>query len=61
MKQSTTILIVLFVMDTLTAQKNKKISGNGNLTTIQRTILDYDHIAISGSFDIDLVEGSEGK
>lgn len=61
MKQSTTILIVLFVMGTLTAQKNKKISGNGNVTTIQRTTLDYDHIAISGSFDIDLVEGSEGK
>ncbi|MCM4151278.1 DUF2807 domain-containing protein [Arenibacter sp. N53] len=61
MKQSTTILIILFAMGALTAQKNKKISGNGNVTTIERTTSDYDHIAISGSFEIELVEGREGK
>ncbi|MCK0145002.1 DUF2807 domain-containing protein [Arenibacter sp. F26102] len=61
MKQSTTILVILFFMGLLTAQKNKRISGNGNVTTIERITSDYDHIAISGSFDIELVEGSEGK
>jgi hypothetical protein len=61
MKQSTTILLTIFIIGALAAQKNKKISGNGNTTTIERTTSDYDHISISGSFDIELVEGREGK
>src|SRR5690606_1875980 len=59
--QLTSILILLLAIGPLGAQRNKKISGNGNVTTIERTTSDYDHIAISGSFDIELVEGIEGK
>lgn len=40
---------------------NNKISGNGNVVTETRTTSDYDAIKVSGSFDVDLVSGKEGK
>jgi hypothetical protein len=40
---------------------NEKIKGNGKVTTDTRTTADYDAIKISGSFDVDLVAGKEGK
>lgn len=60
-KKLTTILLALLVLGLLNAQKNKSISGNGNMTTLVRTTPDYEHIAISGSFDIELADGQEGK
>ncbi|MFH6996291.1 head GIN domain-containing protein [Flavobacterium sp. FlaQc-57] len=45
---------------TANAQSNK-ISGNGKVTTDTRTTAEYDAIKISGSFDVDLVSGKEGK
>ena len=45
---------------TANAQQNK-ISGNGKIVTETRTTSDYDAIKISGSFDVDLVAGNEGK
>lgn len=40
---------------------NKKVKGNGNIVTVNRTTSDYDEIAVGGSFDVILVEGKEGK
>jgi len=60
MKHLTTTLLSLFILGSLNAQRNNKIKGNGNQVTIERTTKDYDQIAISGFFDIDLVEGKEG-
>lgn len=40
---------------------NDKKKGNGNVVTETRTTSDYDAIKISGSFDVDLVAGQEGK
>ncbi|MBS7230498.1 DUF2807 domain-containing protein [Flavobacterium psychroterrae] len=40
---------------------NEKIKGNGKIITDTRTTVDYDAIKISGSFDVDLVAGKEGK
>lgn len=40
---------------------NEKIKGNGKVITDTRTTADYDAIKISGSFDVDLVAGKEGK
>ena len=61
MKQLATILILLFAMGPIKAQNNRKINGNGNVTNVERNTSDYDHIAISGSFYIELVDGREGK
>lgn len=44
----------------LSGNKNK-INGNGNVVSETRTTSDYDAIKVSGSFDVDLVAGKEGK
>ena len=43
------------------AQWGKTIKGNGNNVTIERNTGDYDGVAVSGWFDVDLVAGSEGE
>ncbi|WP_299048915.1 head GIN domain-containing protein [uncultured Polaribacter sp.] len=58
----TTLLITLTL--TINAQdwwNNKKIKGNGNLITVNRTTLDYNNIEVAGSFHVFLVKGKEGK
>lgn len=40
---------------------NNKIKGNGKVISETRTTSDYDAIKVSGSFDVDLVAGKEGK
>ena len=44
-----------------TQAKFEKIKGNGNVITTERTTDSYDKIASSGSFNIVLVSGTEGK
>ena len=39
---------------------NKKIKGNGNVITINRTTTDYDAVSVGGSFDVVLIKGKEG-
>ncbi|MDX1767186.1 MAG: head GIN domain-containing protein [Arenibacter troitsensis] len=60
MKHITLGLLSLFVIGCISAQRNEKISGNGNQVTLERSIKDYDQIAISGFFHIELVDGKEG-
>ena len=43
------------------AQWGKKIKGNGNIVTIERSTDNYDAISVSGWFDVMLVDGTEGK
>jgi hypothetical protein len=40
---------------------SKKIKGNGNVITVNRMTSDYDGVNISGSFNVILVKGKEGK
>lgn len=40
---------------------NKKVKGNGKMTTITRTTSDYNGIKCAGSMDYILVKGTEGK
>ena len=58
MKKSILIIALLFVSMTINAQK--KIKGNGKMTTITRSTSDYNGIACSGSYDYILVSGTEG-
>ena len=39
----------------------KKVKGNGNVTTITRSTSDYDGVKCAGSFDYVLVAGEEGN
>lgn len=62
MKQLITLCLGLLFISTANAQFwNKKISGNGNVTTVERTTGDYDKIGVAGMFDVELVSGKEGK
>lgn len=40
---------------------SKKVRGNGNITTITRTIDNFNEISLSGFFNVVLVEGNVGK
>lgn len=40
---------------------SKKIKGNGNVVTVNRSTSDYNEISVGGSFDVILVKGKEGK
>jgi len=53
------LLIAILTISTIHAQK--KIKGNGNITTVTRTTSDYEGIKCAGSFDYVLVAGNEGK
>lgn len=58
-------ILVLAVTVSVNAQdwggSSKKIKGNGNLITVQRTTSDYDGVSVGGSFDVILVKGKESK
>lgn len=61
MKKAITLSLVLLLTASCTAQWGKRIKGNGNVVTKDRSVGDYDAIALSGSFDLDLVDGQEGE
>ena len=54
------ILIALFTLS-CNAQWGKKIKGNGNVVTIDRSVGEYDAVAVAGWFDVDIVNGREGE
>lgn len=65
MKKSIQLLVcgaflITFIANAQWSSNDKK-KGNGNIVTETRTTADYDAIKISGSFDVDLVAGKEGK
>lgn len=39
----------------------KKVTGNGEYTTMKRSVGDYGSVSLSGWFDLELVGGSEGE
>ena len=60
----TTILAVLAVFSFSCTQAqwgSKRVKGNGNTTTQNRSISDYDDIQCAGSLDYILVSGKEGE
>ncbi|QLG46454.1 head GIN domain-containing protein [Costertonia aggregata] len=61
MKKSTSLALILLFTLSATAQWGKRIKGNGNMKTIERSIGDYESISLSGWFDVDLVSGNEGE
>ena len=59
MKNSILLLVALVIAGTIHAQK--KIKGNGNITSVTRTTSDYDAVKFTGSFDYVLISGKEGN
>lgn len=60
MKKLAIITITLGIMTSCMGQW-KKVRGNGNMTTIERSTGDYDKVSVSGWFDVILVDGNEGR
>jgi len=60
MKKSILLTALLFCIS-FSYAGNKKIKGNGKMTTITRSTSDYDGVKCAGSFDYILVAGTEGK
>ncbi len=60
-----TLLLVVAIMFATSSHaqfwKGKKVKGNGNITTENRTTGDYDGIKCAGSMDYILVSGAEGQ
>lgn len=61
MKKLLSLSLVVLFASSCSAQWGKKIKGNGNTVTIDRSVGDYDAIGLSGWFDVDLVAGKEGE
>ena len=61
MKKIITLSLVVAFTFSCSAQWGKKIKGNGNTVTIERSVGDYDAVALAGWFDVDLVDGKEGE
>jgi len=61
MKKLLSLSLVLVFTASCTAQWGKKVKGNGNMTTIERSVGEYDAVALAGWFDVDLIDGTEGE
>lgn len=60
MKNITTLFVLLIALNSCTAQWGKRIKGNGTITTIKKSVGDYDALDMAGFFDVQLVDGKEG-
>ncbi|TYB79853.1 head GIN domain-containing protein [Bizionia myxarmorum] len=61
MKNQILLLAILLTSAVSCAQWGEKISGNGNVVTVNRNTSDYSAISCAGPFDYILVAGTEGK
>ena len=61
MKKLSVLLCAGLISLSCSAQWGKTIKGNGNNVTIERNTGDYEGVAVSGWFDVDLVSGNEGE
>lgn len=61
LKLSLSLFVSLLFLTNINAQKNGKVIGDGNVITDTREVGSFDNIGVSGSFDVNLVKGKEGK
>ncbi|QOG00838.1 head GIN domain-containing protein [Flavobacterium sp. MDT1-60] len=61
MKKLIQLVCGAFLVCFVANAQSEKINGNGKVVSETRTTSGYDAIKISGSFDVDLVAGKEGK
>lgn len=61
MKKAAVLGIALCMMASACAQWGKKVKGNGNMVSMERSTGDYNAVSVSGFFDVELVAGEEGE
>ncbi len=60
MKKALTFVIAVLLVGVTHAQW-KRVKGNGNMVTIERSVGEYDYVSLAGWFDVELVDGQEGE
>ena len=60
MKRALTITLALLTI-TLSNAQWKRVKGNGKTVTIERSVGEYDRVALAGWFDVELIDGKEGE
>ena len=61
MKKAAVLGIALCMMANACAQWGKKVKGNGDMVSMERSTGDYNAVSVSGFFDVELVAGEEGE
>ncbi|TAI48298.1 head GIN domain-containing protein [Flagellimonas allohymeniacidonis] len=61
MKKLITLGLAICTVAVTNAQWGKRVKGNGNVVTLERSVGEYDAIALAGWFDVELVDGNEGE
>ncbi|MGX1930670.1 head GIN domain-containing protein [Flagellimonas sp. 2504JD4-2] len=61
MKKLITFGLALSMVAITSAQWGKRVKGNGDVVTIERSVGDYDAVTLAGWFDVELVDGQEGE
>lgn len=61
MKKLWTLSLILLTITATAQWGKKKVKGNGNVVTVERSVGEYDAIASAGWFDVVLVSGQEGE
>lgn len=61
MKKLITLTLALSMVAITNAQWGRRIKGNGNVVTLERSVGEYDAVALAGWFDVELVAGNEGE
>lgn len=59
--QSLFALLIFYSFNANAQWSTEKIKGNGNVISKKINTADYDKILVSGSFDVNLVDGKEGN
>ncbi|WP_047414310.1 head GIN domain-containing protein [Cellulophaga sp. Hel_I_12] len=60
MKNLALATLTLLLFTSCSAQWGNKIKGNGNITTIKRSVGNYDALDMTGFFDVEFIDGKEG-
>jgi len=61
LKLGLSTVIALVFLTNCDAQKNERVKGDGNVINETREVGNFDKMGVSGSFDINLIKGKEGK
>ena len=61
LKSIAALFVTILFLTSCNAQKYGRIKGSGNIINETRNVGSFDKVAVSGSFDVFLVEGNEGN
>lgn len=60
-KSIVSLFIMTLFVTSCNAQKYGRVKGSGNVINASRTVSSFEKVSVSGSFDVYLVKGKEGK